>query len=91
MQILKNMGHAGIKPDVIAYTTAIKVQIYYVEWAHFILWNYHALKLYGLWHKGTFPSCSQVCVESKNFMHALALYEEMKSYNIRPNLVSVQW
>ena len=26
MQILKNMQDAGIRPDVVAYTTAIKVQ-----------------------------------------------------------------
>jgi len=35
MQILKNMGDAGIKPDVIAYTTAIKVQSYSVKMSTF--------------------------------------------------------
>jgi len=35
MQILKNMADAGIKPDVIAYTTAIKVRNYSVKTSTF--------------------------------------------------------
>ena len=34
MQILKTMREAGIKPDVIAYTTAIKVQTFPVNSVH---------------------------------------------------------
>lgn len=53
MQILRYMFGAGIQPDVITYTTAIKV-----------------------------------CVESENLQLAFSLFEEMKKYQIRPNLVT---
>lgn len=96
------MGDAGIKPDVIAYTTAIKVIAYPLESR-----NEHILFMELLVHlKGTFHSHTilkitclltdakfssfglQVCVESKNFKQALTLYEEMKSCEIHPNWVS---
>lgn len=49
---------------------------------------FHNLKILGFWHIGIFPFALQVCVESKNFTQALALYKEMKSYGTHPNLVS---
>ncbi|KAK9126856.1 hypothetical protein Scep_015702 [Stephania cephalantha] len=50
---LRNMHDAGAKPDVIAYSTAIKA-----------------------------------CVDNKNLKLAFSLFEEMKRYPVKPNLVT---
>jgi pentatricopeptide repeat protein len=49
---------------------------------------FHNLKIAWFLTYRNFSFGLQVCVESKNFTQALKLYEEMKSYETHPNLVS---
>ncbi|XP_058098276.1 pentatricopeptide repeat-containing protein At5g02830, chloroplastic isoform X5 [Magnolia sinica] len=93
MQAFKAMRDAGISPDVVAYTTAIKDQVS----GKIVTKGPKVGRLFPLHF--SIPSCislacttvnnkGEACVQNKNLKIAFSLFEEMKRYQLKPNLVT---
>nr|AYM00956.1 pentatricopeptide repeat protein [Salvia miltiorrhiza] len=93
LQILTSMRESGIQPDVIAYTTAIKVQTLSVTLpapctGSQSLSEYSAL--FNCLVICFLLFCTfrlQICVKHKKPKLAFMLFAEMKKYQIKPNMV----
>ncbi|XP_058098280.1 pentatricopeptide repeat-containing protein At5g02830, chloroplastic isoform X8 [Magnolia sinica] len=93
IKAFKAMRDAGISPDVVAYTTAIKDQVS----GKIVTKGPKVGRLFPLHF--SIPSCislacttvnnkGEACVQNKNLKIAFSLFEEMKRYQLKPNLVT---
>ena len=80
------MQRVGMRLNVSAYTVAIKVG----HWTTPFTWLMGTSFLFiDLWSASKlFYNVLQACVENKDLKLALHLFEEMKTHQLKPNLVS---